>query len=462
MHYSRSKSAQQPTSETPSNAPAQARIDEEVRRGESTAAGGPLVLTRISRPPLSFDKETGEIFEFETPTLKPVFKNPVQEARKARYDLLAIAADILEDYHPRPSKRVKGSFHKVHRTVKCHKVRIAHYVQVHRSQEHKTAFYSGLTTCGSVWTCPVCSTKMCERRSHELRIAFNQAQAMGLQVSLWTFTAPHTAGDSIDGLRGKISKALTGFSSGSPFIKLRSRFGIIGRIKSLEVRHGVNGWHPHFHLIFFSKKSLLDRKDWALSRWQSMCVKAGLSCPNEYGLDIRDGSKAGEYINKFSPNGEIRLTNDGDKVSWDLADEATKGMKKGSNHGSLSPWGILDLAGTAVDKKTRFRYKCLFLDYAKAMHEKPQLEWGNGLKDYFGVEEKSDEDLLAEDQDKAKLLAHLTPEEWKEILLKDQRATLLSICESGGQEALVTFLHGLKCNRDGDRLKFQCDFYARL
>ncbi|WP_442604595.1 hypothetical protein, partial [Neptunomonas phycophila] len=77
-----------------------------------------------------------------------------------------------------------------------------------------------------------------------------------------------------------------------------------------------NGWHPHFHILIFSKSPLpstnfkgkkrsvvlheqSDEWIWILERWKSICVRVGLSSPNEFGLDIQDGSQAGEYISKF-------------------------------------------------------------------------------------------------------------------------------------------------------------------
>lgn len=445
MNYTHVPSVGQETDSFPSDHPNKPLSDTSSQAysgaSEKVPEGLPLVLMVNSEPPHATDPVTGEILSFSVKNgdLKESKVFRPSDARFERYKLQSLAASALLPYFAKGLLKSNGH-QKTHSTVDCHKVQTSTYVDVHSSTEHKSCFFGQLTTCRSVWTCPVCSTKICERRSHELRIAFNQAHAMDLEVSLWTFTAPHNASDKIEKLLPMISDSLQRFFRGSSFLKFKNKFGFIGRIRSTEVRYGINGWHPHFHLIFFSKKSLLDQKEWALKRWQSMCLKSGLSCPNEYGLDIRDGSKAGEYINKFSPNGDIITTKDGDNVKWDLADEATKGMKKSSKGGSISPWGILQLSGDHPDLKERKRYQRLFLSYARAFHGKRQLHWGS-LKKFFDIEEKSDSDLIEEKDETAKLIGHITKSEWQQILKRDERSSVLTISENGGKESLINYLH---------------------
>lgn len=440
MHYRPPKSPSQAPL-CPSDAPQARRGDDDIGGGASTRSVRPLVLMRNSEPPTATDPVTGEVLTFNVKNgdLKKSIEFTASQARHDRYKLQSLASLALLPYFAKGLLKSNGH-QKTHRTVDCHRVQTSTFVDVHSSQKFDSCFFGNISTCGSVWTCPVCSTKICERRSHELRIAFNQAQAMNLQISLWTFTAPHNASDRIEKLLPMISDSLQSFFRGKSFTGFKNRFGFIGRIRSTEIRYGVNGWHPHFHLIFFSKKSLLDQKDWALKRWQSMCLKSGLSCPNEYGLDIRDGSKAGEYINKFSPNGEIINTKDGQKVGWDLADEATKGMKKGSKGGTLSPWGILQLSGDHSDIKQRKKYQRLFLAYARAFHGKRQLHWGT-LKKFFDIEDKSDSDLVEQQDENAKLLGHITKSEWQQILKRDERSAVLTISENGGKQSLIDYLH---------------------
>jgi hypothetical protein len=40
--------------------------------------------------------------------------------------------------------------------------------------------------------------------------------------------------------------------------QLKDRFGIVGYAKTLEVTQGKNGWHPHYHLVWFTERPLTD------------------------------------------------------------------------------------------------------------------------------------------------------------------------------------------------------------
>ena len=97
-------------------------------------------------------------------------------SRVIRFALQAVARSVL----PRS------------RTAKCLRIPTSvRDVQIWKSKEHHTTSYSGLQTCGSVWTCPVCSAKIAERRRVELLHAMDTHKAADGFVSLLTLTTPH-------------------------------------------------------------------------------------------------------------------------------------------------------------------------------------------------------------------------------------------------------------------------------
>ena len=96
-----------------------------------------------------------------------------------------------------------------------------------------------MVQCGKGAVCPICSAKLSERRAQEMRIALNSALNQGYQVSLVTFTAPHTADDEISSLIGRLTKARRFFfKQDKGFKKFIDDFGLIGRINSFEVTFG--------------------------------------------------------------------------------------------------------------------------------------------------------------------------------------------------------------------------------
>ena len=423
--------------------------------------------TDLRTPPHQvIDFSTGEVIQLG----KPDKKQAIVEARRLRFKLQDAARHILYGFNEQPVTNEKG-YDVHHRTCTCNHFRLSSTAQIVKSKSNNKARFTGLMMCANASVCPVCAATINERKANEMRTAFNQIEALGLKANLLTFTAPHTASDNIHDLTRKISDALAAFWRGKPAQKFKQRYGIVGNIRSFEVRYGSNGWHPHFHIIIFSRFTMPETKrgewnkplpieqqseewQWILERWQNMCVNAGLSCPNEYGLDLQDGSQAGEYISKFGSDDEILKTKAGKKITWDMADEMTKGMVKMGRSGSLSPWDLLALSVDADTTEEKKKASTLFLFYARAMKGVTMIKWSRGLRDLFGLgKQATDEEILKEEQDKCDLLCHITPVEWKYIIENKLRSTVLELAENGGVDAMAAFLFPLDGTKDFDKFK---------
>lgn len=380
------------------------------------AATGPLgIVTRNSSPqdPRALqadgcDPETGEIL---TP-------NP-QLARANRWALKSVVNKLLP-----------GS-----RTSKCMVLRApvpGHGladIDLCMGQTHKKAFYQGLMACGGVWTCPVCAAKISERRRVELQDAIKAAKALDMRVHFVTLTIPHGIGDDIQELLDKLAAALKRLSSGKHSLKgqLKSLHDLLevetpkihGYIRALEVTHGVNGFHPHFHILVFTDRDLHTNvlHPLYLNAWKRACRLSGLPEPSdEHGVKVEDGSKAAKYASK-----------------WGLEDEMTKAQAKTSKTDGLSPWGMLRavLDGDNPDYPPA-RASKLFQVYANAFQGRRQLFWSVGLRKLLSVaQELSDEELVAKPEDeRASVLASLTSDQWRSIRRSRQEAHLLTVAES--------------------------------
>lgn len=381
-----------------------------------TLAGGPLGNTAKTYSPEDprglqpdgFDPETGEITE----------PNP-QLARANRWALKSVVNKLLPDS----------------RTSQC-MVRRAPLpgqtlgeIQIMKGV-HNKAFYQGLLTCSRVWTCPVCAAKISERRRQELKQAIESAKALDMNVFFVTLTVSHGIGDDLQELLDKQAKALKRLSQGKYSIRhqLKTLYEGIGEavpeihgyIRAFEVTHGnENGFHPHFHLLVFTDKRLHGSilQYVYTHAWKRACRLAGLPEPSgEHGVTVQDGKHAAKYASK-----------------WGLEDEMTKAHTKKTKRKGATPWGLLRavLDGDDPDYPAERAAK-LFQVYAKAFHGRRQLYWSNGLRALLGLsKELSDEELAAKAEDeRATVLATLTPEQWRAIRRRGQEAHLLTVAES--------------------------------
>ena len=356
--------------------------------------------------------------------LRATFYDPM-ESRVQRFALQSMARAILPES----------------RTAKCLRIRAFDSdVQVWKSREHGTASYGGLQTCGSVWACPVCSAKIAERRRVELLDAMEMHKAQGGTVSLLTLTTPHQRGDNLVELLAQQGKALQSFLRDFTVKAVFAEMGHLGQVRALEVTHGRksvknNGWHPHFHILQFHqvKGSEADRKDWTARlylRWVAYCEKAGLGTPSyAHGIKLDDGMKAAQYVTK-----------------WGLEDEMTKGHTKKGKAGGESPF---DLLRAVLADRTDRQAAALFKEFAQGFKGKQQLSWSRGLKARFMVDEKTDEELSQEKDDRATLLGLLTVDQWRDVLKVDGRGVLLDIAAKGGWPNVQKYLHFIEGARDG-------------
>lgn len=352
------------------------------------------------------------------------------ERQVERFALQAVARDLL------PNSRI----------ALCLRARVSTQlgVQVWKSKEHKTAHYGGLQTCGSVWGCPVCNPKITERRKLEVKQAMDMHRAQGGEVHLLTLTTPHTRHDRLDELQALQAKALQAFLRDFTVKKVFAEMGYIGQIRAFEITHGRkaanNGWHPHYHFLQFVQvkgdaAQLMDWKTRLYLRWDACCQKHGLGSPSfKHGIDLRDGSFADQYIAKGN---------------WGLEDEITKGHSKKGKAGGETPF---DLLRAYMADPTDKQAAALFREFVQVTKGKRQLSWSNGLKARFFVDEKTDEELAEEKDERAFLLGQITADQWRDILKVKARATVLELAAYGGWEAISAFLYIIKDAHEPSRL----------
>lgn len=299
---------------------------------------------------------------------------------------------------------------------------------------------SGVQTCGSVWSCPVCSEIVNAVRQAEVQAAVEKWLGTGNSVTFATLTLRHRActkrcrevnggdcGHALRNLWKAAQKSYTRLKTGNPWKRLERDFGIRGSIRLVEVKHGENGWHPHFHVLFFHDGTISDAqieqfRSRLFGRWNDMLGKEGLSSlefakalPGQkaetVGADVRRVSDAKAIADYVTKNGyEPKNTSAASAVAYEVTGSHTKKAGKGGR----TPFQILaDLVvelegatrledGTLVNTSTgelvdQRRNIALWREWEAASKGKRQLVFSPGLRDMLCLgEEKTDEDIADE------------------------------------------------------------------
>lgn len=365
-------------------------------QGQSVVAIDPYLGTIAklpSAPSQTTNLETGEVLGDIGGHLRRLF----------RFALQSDAREILPDF------KVK----------KCLRVPVpGRAVAVHRREDSET-YYSGLHTCGSVWVCPVCAAKISERRRLELLAALESANAQGLHASLLTLTVPHYAHTDVNHLLGMVRYLTERFWSGRSRASLELP-GYVGQVRALETTYGLNGWHPHLHILLFTSEPALEASDALYARWSALVADSGLGIPNRHALTLQDGSYAAKYAGK-----------------WGLAEELTKAHIKQARAGGRTPWAILaDHYGGDSQSGRVFR------EFAVAFKGYLQLRWSRNLRELLELKlEQTDEELAATVSAEDKFWP-LTFRQWSFIVKSNLRGQVLEVFREGGPDDLRNLLHG--------------------
>src|SRR4029077_16356737 len=122
----------------------------------------------------------------------------------------------------------------------------------------------------------------------------------GNTVLMVTLTAPHDLGQPLAPLMRTIARSFTARIAGRPWVRAKQAVPVVGTIRSVEVTHGPNGWHPHLHVLVFLEGQLDAAQLGALgihvrSKWKTFITRAGYRPPSDlHGVKIDVCTSAAE------------------------------------------------------------------------------------------------------------------------------------------------------------------------
>ena len=243
------------------------------------------------------------------------------------------------------------------------------------------AAYSGLYRCGDFWRCPSCRVALGIRRARQIESALRQHVDAGGSALLATYTVPHARDEALPVVLDRLADTWRRYARNAWHDVLGEHY--VGAVRALEVVYGINGWHPHYHVLLFISPGLpyLTPVCVALSeRWSQV---AGADWRADVRQVARDGVAA---VARY-------LTTDGiSGASYEVASPAAK-VPAGRSYTQL----LYDYARyrSSVDA-------ALVYEYAAALHGVHHLTVSPRLRRLYdftdpasGWDEISDDDILA-------------------------------------------------------------------
>jgi hypothetical protein len=386
-------------------------------RGPQAGASGHASAAREAQPPWHYAKHVSALLK------------PDADTRVSRR-------------HVRHSQReVLWSESRIERVRKCGRVPVSPGGFVTIKDNAGVAHYAGLATCGSIWACPVCSAKIRNHRSVEISTGAANWDRAGSAVYMITLTMPHDFGMPLAKLIPVIADSFRAIKQGRAWVRLRDSLGVVGTIRSMEVTHGANGWHPHLHVLFFLEgdpdaAKLADLAIHVRRTWARAITASGFRVPNAHGVDIQrcySAAEAGQYIAK---------TQDGRSPGNELA----RGDLKSGRRGGRTPFEILDDFRWTGDRRDLE----LWHEYERATKGHQAISWSQHLREKLDlVAEAKDEEVAAAEVGGVDV-AMIAVYQWKRIVaVPGLSGWLLDLAEQGGIDAVNAALrsHGLGRSR---------------
>lgn len=347
-----------------------------------------------------------------------------------RFYYQSIARDLLPD----------------HRVRICLRNRLPgrEFVEIFHSKNAARAHYEGLMVCGSVWICPVCSSRISETRRLELTTALANSRDRFVPLLL-TYTIRHNVTQPLDDLLTAMLAAFRKLRSGRAWQTVKNEYLLVGSVRATEFTYGDNGWHPHFHELMILDVEILKSepnidliadslKRQLAERWIDVLHTVGLDADFEHG--VKASSTYGDvedYVIKF---GRLPAHQES---RWTVEHELTKAVVKSAGRNGRSPFELLRDFGDGDEQAGE-----LFKDYAAATFRKAQLNWSRGLKALLGIDEVTDDQILDESETDQTLLAALDARQWRFVLDADAQGYILQIAHEGKPGKLYAALDALE------------------
>jgi hypothetical protein len=352
------------------------------------------------------------------------------------------------------------------RTVLCLQRHVSgRDASVWQSRESGACSWHDVTVCGSPWTCPLCAVRINRGRQDQIKAVYNAIDLVGGAGYMLTFTVRHGIGDKCDELVTKMKAAqrllqktqqFKAATRKKPLLRVRADslpyLGYLGRVAALEVTHGLNGWHPHEHHLWFFKRPLSRSAVIALQStlfvaWADCCLAVGLPAPlAKFGLDVRIALSAAQYLAKFGDVGVTRR--------WGPEKEIASSHAKSGRAKGRSPMQILaDSVGSVADAGRDFlmtRDCWLFLDFANSFLGRHQLQISRTLKAWLlaaGVDldetEAGDLAIAHSLESDSVLQLELSASDFRCVVRNKSQFLVLQICQFAGSSAALDFVRSL-------------------
>jgi len=319
------------------------------------------------------------------------------------------------------------------------------------SNDEDSKFF-GHITCKNTWCCPICTARVMEKRRQRIGAALD---ALGDKLFAFavTFTIPHLKFQSCHEVTDILYETWKRFNNAKSLSKsredqftlpIKNFFKKIHHyVRVAEYTWGKNGWHPHFHFIFWtdfeSAKNIIDFQPALQKSWNNFFEKIAVAYWKKNNLE-RDITKftnciehaalvgSSESVNfSTEKDGSLFRVKSSDYISgWGGDSEATGNRQKKASHDDhYTQWQILELA------EHNEQFADLYIEFCLEVcqHVHKRTAFSRNLKNIIDlhIQQVGFESVIKKKSSKEwKVLCWFTKEQWSMLCDKNLHYPILS------------------------------------
>lgn len=317
-----------------------------------------------------------------------------------------------------------------------------------RNENGESKFF-GQMTCKNTWACPHCAAIQMKKYATKIAASIDALNKRGQKAIMITFTVPHLQFQSCREVTDILYQTWKESFQNATNTKRKRHFGAINqfhrangikyRIRAAEYTYGANGWHPHFHCLFFVDNdkfdSLLDWEEQIQSRWIKIFEKVATEyiTKNKLHQNIGTPEAIVNRFLKFADSQAVKISRDKDGkplettssayiAGWTTDKEMTGNVQKKASHNShYTPFQMLEMAMNGDAKM-----KELYLEFCLQVTRKPvhhRVDFSVGLSKIATeqIQVEGYQSVLKKKSNRGKweVFCWFTKEEWQRLCYDD-------------------------------------------
>ena len=319
-----------------------------------------------------------------------------------------------------------------------------------QSNAKKRVRIVGHVHCDNVWLCPLCSNKRAISLARKLNLLLERAADNNFSVYFVTFTLWHSPYHKLTDTYNALKNAMRSMKVSAKFLRmLGDDYFVASSVTFTEITHTPNGFHPHFHCLYFANDGestafddtgmnavtrAYELKKWELARelreksvqakfykhWLIALKKQKFTASEERGVHVRLGDSAVKAVVSYLNDEGVSVVKETDTgllaPNRSAVSEVTSYATKTPKMGGVNPFDLLPDNPHAFD------------EYMQGTKGKQRVSGLDDMLKRYGIDDSSSNAI--DDSERYVTLFELSIERYRTLIQEERVSEFIEFVEN--------------------------------